>query len=430
MRKTPTTTTRATSVDASRITIPPTKTDPSNETTNANFADDTSHFSGRTTNHHPTDDGSPAVGTTTNGTTNANFADGTSHLGGRPMNHHPTDDGRPVATTDNVNFADGTTCLGGRPTNHHPIDDGRLVGTTNVNPTNLTITPPTNNGTTNIAPNYASLLTLLATNPTDPTIAAAFIEFLQQKHNINPNIIAPPTPTFTSTITDATTPNTTLTSPGTPSYSSVTTGHHFPTPKSTNDDEDIEEEDPILSQTDVLPLRPTPIKSAYICPSSGNITSALEEQRLAQTEDLCIQTHHATEKRVYNHQAATKRRCVIVKFAMATNATSDQAPLPSALEQVIDSIISNLAFNFYVDVVAIINYSTPVLNTRKNNSSYYSFIYVSPRSTQIPISNTYSKEFAIVHARLADLLKGPLQAITNIPDLPEITRHLVVCYLP
>jgi hypothetical protein len=109
---------------------------------------------------------------------------------------------------------------------------------------------------------------------------------------------------------------------------------------------------------------------------------------------------------------------------MATNATCDQATLPSALEQVIDSIISNLAFNFYVDVVAIINYSTPVLNTRKNNSSYYSFIYVSPRSTQIPISNTYSKEFAIVHARLADLLKGPLQAITNIPDLPEITCHL------
>jgi hypothetical protein len=293
-----------------------------------------------------------------------------------------------------------------------------------VNPTNLTTTPPTNNGTTNIAPNYASLLTLLATNPTDPTIAAAFIEFLQQKNNNNPNIIAPPTPTFTSIITDAITSPNTLTSPGTPSYSSVTTGHHFPTPTSTNDDEDIEEEDPILSQTDLLPLRPTPTKSTYIHPSSGIITSALEEQRLAQTEDLRIQTRRATEKRVYNHQAATKRRCVIVKFAMATNATSDQAPLPSALEQVIDSIISNLDFNFYVDVVAIINYSTPVLNARKNNSSYYSFIYVSPRSTQIPISNTYSKEFAIVHARLADLLKGPLQAITNIPDLPEITRHL------
>jgi len=100
--------------------------------------------------------------------------------------------------TNNANFADGTTCLGGRPTNHHPIDDGRPVGTTNVNPTNLTTTPPTNNGTTKITSNYASLLTLLATNPTDPTIAAAFIKFLQQKHNINPNIIAPPTPTFTS----------------------------------------------------------------------------------------------------------------------------------------------------------------------------------------------------------------------------------------
>jgi hypothetical protein len=296
--------------------------------------------------------------------------------------------------TNNANFASGTTRLVGRPTNYHPIDDGRPVGTTDVNPTNLTTTPPTNNRTTNIASNYASLLTLLATNPTDPTIAAEFIEFLQQKHNINPNNIAPPTPTFTSTITDATTPNTTLTSPGTPFYSSVTTGHHFPTPTSTTDDEDIEEEDPILSQTDVLPLRPTPTKSAYVRPSSGIITSALEEQRLAQTEDLRIQTRRATKKIVYNHRAATKRRCVIVKFAMATNATCDQAPLPSALEQVIDSIISNLAFNFYVDVVAIINYSTPVLNTRKNNSSYYSFIYVSPRSTQIPISNTYSKEFA------------------------------------
>jgi len=377
-------------------------TTPAIGTTNANIADGMSHLGVFTT---------PAIRTT-----NANIADGMSHLGGRPTNHHPTDNGRPVEmNNNNVNFADGTaTHLGERPRNQHPIEDGRLVGTTIVNPTNLTTTPLTINGTTNIAPNYASLLTLLATNPTDPTIAAAFIEFLQQKNNNNPNIIAPPTPTLTSIIT----------SPGTPSYSSVTTGHHFHTPTSTNDDEEIEEEDPILSQSDVLPLRPTPTKSTYIRPSSGIITSALEEQRLAQTEDLRIQTRRATEKRVYNHQAATKRRCVIVKFAMPTNATSDQAPLPSALEQVIDSIISNLAFNFYVDVVAIINYSTPILNARKNNSSYYSFIYVSPRSTQIPISNTYSKEFAIVHARLADLLKGPLQAITNIPDLPEITRHL------
>jgi len=151
--------------------------------------DDTSHLGGCPMNHYPTDDDRP-VGTTTNKTTNANFTNGTSHLGGRPTNHHPTNDGRPFGTTNNVNFADGTTRLGGRPTNHHPIDDGRLVITTNVNPTNLTTTPPTNNGTTNIAPNYASLLTLLATNPTDPTIAAAFIEFLQQKHNNNPNIIA------------------------------------------------------------------------------------------------------------------------------------------------------------------------------------------------------------------------------------------------
>ena len=235
-------------------------TTPAIGTTNANIADGMSHLGVFTT---------PAIRTT-----NANIADGMSHLGGRPTNHHPTDNGRPVEmNNNNVNFADGTaTHLGERPRNQHPIEDGRLVGTTIVNPTNLTTTPLTINGTTNIAPNYASLLTLLATNPTDPTIAAAFIEFLQQKNNNNPNTIAPPTPTLTSIIT----------SPGTPSYSSVTTGHHFHTPTSTNDDEEIEEEDPILSQSDVLPLRPTPTKSTYIRPSSGIITSALEEQRLAQ----------------------------------------------------------------------------------------------------------------------------------------------------
>jgi hypothetical protein len=206
--------------------------------------DGSNHLGGLPTDHRPTDNGRPI------GTTNTNFAHGdftnggTTHFNGRPMNHHPTDDGHPVGTTNNANFANGTTRLGENPTNHHPTDDNSpTIGTTNAN-----MIADTNNGTTNIAPNYASLLTLLATNPTDPTIAAAFIEFLQQKNNNNPNIIAPPTPTFTSIITDAIiTPNT-LTSPGTPSYSSVTTGHHHsPTPTSTNDDEDIEEEDPILS---------------------------------------------------------------------------------------------------------------------------------------------------------------------------------------
>jgi hypothetical protein len=351
-----------------------------------------------------------------------------------PPTHLPTglpaDFGTTPGATDS-NYG-GTTHSDERPSIHNPTADGRTIGTTTANPTNhLPTGLAIDYGTTIIAPDYASLLTRLAADPSDPTFAASFIEFLQQKHNNNSNILlpAPPTPTFASTITDAITPNTTLTSPtltstDSPSYSSVTTGHHLPASPSTPDDDIIDDEDPILSQTDVLPPRPTPPNSAYFHPSSGIITSALEEQRLAQTEDLRIQTRRATERRVYNHQAATKRRCVVIRFAMPTNATSDQAPLPSTLEQVIDSIISHLAFTFPVDVVAIINYSTPIPNARKNYSSYYSFVYISPRSTQIPTSNTYSKEFAIVHARLADLLKGPLQAITNIPDLPDITRHL------
>jgi hypothetical protein len=94
--------------------------------------------------------------------------DNTSHLGGHPTNHYPTDDYRPVGTTTNettnANFTDDTSHFSRRTTNHHPTDDDSYaIGTTNAN------IADTNNGTTNIAPNYASLLTLLATNPTDPT---------------------------------------------------------------------------------------------------------------------------------------------------------------------------------------------------------------------------------------------------------------------
>ena len=156
------------------------------------------------------------------------------------------------------------------------------------------------------------------------------------------------------------------------------------------------------------------------------ITTLLEEQRATRNEDIQLQTRRATDGRVYNYHDAHKRKHVIIKIAMPTTANSDQGPTTLTLEEVLDVIITSLSLSFPIDIVAILNYAQPIDNIKHTSSTYYSFALLSPHSTQKPNNNNFTLEYSYLYARLTDLLKGPNQALRNIPNLPPITKFLTI----
>ena len=240
-------------------------------------------------------------------------------------------------------------------------------------------------------------------NTTDPNVRTALLQALLH------NQTSPITPTPTS----PTTPPTTT--------ASVTTL------STTTTDDDNPEDTFILSQSEVLP--PTfspPISTTRINSSSGIITSFLEETRTLHDNDLAMQSRRIADGRVYTPTEANKRMSVVLKIAMPASANSDQAPTTSTLEPVIDAIINSLAFPFTVDIVALLNYDKPINNAKRTASTYFSFVYLSPRSTQKHITSNASNEYALLYARLADLVMGPNQAIRNIPTLPPISTFLTI----
>jgi hypothetical protein len=131
-----------------------------------------------------------------------------------------------------------------------------------------------------------------------------------------------------------------------------------------------------------LHINPNTQSPLHIDSSAGIITTALKEQQAIQTADLQVQVRCATEGRVYNINDTVKRKCVVVKLAIPSNANSDQAPTTAILEEVINAIISHLSFTFPINIVALFNYSVPVDNAKQTGSNYYSFAYLSPRSNQ------------------------------------------------
>jgi hypothetical protein len=227
------------------------------------------------------------------------------------------------------------------------------------------------------------------------------------------NTPTPQTPLATNNTTNPTTPFAT---------NNITTGSTTST--SNNLDYDDPEDNFILSQSEVAPRIHNTHSTNHIISSSGLFTTLLEDQRAAHHDDLQLQTRRMTEGRVYNYNDAHVRKHIIIKLAINTTANSDQAPTTSILEEVIDTIINSLTLSFPVDIVSIINYSQPIDNVKRTSSTYYSFAFISPRSTQKRDGNFYSLEYSYLYTRLADLLKGPIQALHNIPNLPTITRFL------
>jgi len=194
-----------------------------------------------------------------------------------------------------------------------------------------------------------------------------------------------------------------LTQPSNHDHAPITPGGTTLTTASSIDTNNINDNDPIndnvLSQSDVTPHKPPPQSTNRFNSSAGIITTAIEEQRAIHSADLQVQTRRATEGRVYHHNDTIKCKCVIIKLTIPSNANSDQAPTTPILEQLIDAIILHLAFTFPIDIVALLNYSTPVKNVKHTSSTYFSFAYISPRSTQKPSSNAqHSHEFSLLYA--------------------------------
>jgi hypothetical protein len=243
--------------------------------------------------------------------------------------------------------------------------------------TNNTLLPPANN--TSLPPAIAALLQSLfaAADPTTQTLINSALHASSPTNSPHPAL--QPFLTYNH-IQAPITPDVTTLTPG----SSVT---------STIDD-DNPKDNHILSQSNFVPRKPPPPQSPFrINSSAGITTTALKEQQAIQTADLQVQVHHTTKGHVNNINDTVKRKCVMVKLAIPSNANSDQAPTTAILEEVINAIISHLSFTFPINIVALFNYLVPVNNAKQTGSNYYSFAYLSPSSNQKHTTNIKNPTF-------------------------------------
>ncbi len=67
-------------------------------------------------------------------------------------------------------------------------------------------------------------------------------------------------------------------------------------------------------------------------------------------------------------------------------------------------------------------------NVKRTSSTYYSFAVLSPHSTQKSNNSNFTLEYSYLYTRPTDLLKGPNQALHNIPNLPPITKEVVLAF--
>jgi hypothetical protein len=190
----------------------------------------------------------------------------------------------------------------------------------------------------------------------------------------------------------------------------------------TTDDDDGNELP--LSQSDFLPTTP-PLSSTLQIPSTE--TTALIDMMTNSTADSHTQTLRLTEGRVWTRPQIT-RRFVVLRFAIESSASYDQAPDTSNIEPVLDSIIDACQCPFPVDRIAIINFDQPVPTHR--GSTYFTYAFLSPRSTNplqtssLPTTNI-RRQLEILQGKLHLRLDGP-HFFHDTPHLPPIASHLRV----
>jgi hypothetical protein len=78
----------------------------------------------------------------------------------------------------------------------------------------------------------------------------------------------------------------------------------------------------------------------------------------------------------YDYNTTIQQKCILIKHAIPSDANSDQAPIISTLKEVLDCIIPHLSFAFTVDILAIFKFGTPILNSHKTKSYYFSFLII------------------------------------------------------
>jgi hypothetical protein len=145
------------------------------------------------------------------------------------------------------------------------------------------------------------------------------------------------------------------------------------------------------------------------------------------TADTHTQTLRLAEGRVWTRPQIT-RRFVVLRFAIESSASYDQAPDTNNIEPVLDCIIDTCQCPFPVDRIAIINFDQPVPTHRGN--TYFTYAFLSPRSTNplqtssLPTTNI-RRQLEILQGKLHLRLDGP-HFFHDTPHLPPIASHLRV----
>jgi hypothetical protein len=205
---------------------------------------------------------------------------------------------------------------------------------------------------------------------------------------------------------------------------------HNPPTYDTSDDMGIDtepghpkEEEIPLSQSDYTP---TTSRSTTTPVPSTHLSALIDQHDTLSTDHETLAARHA-EGRVWSRDAI-KRKCIVVKIAIVASDSCDQSPTTSALEPVIDAIISSINLPFVVDRVAILSFDTAI--PTKQGSIYFTYAYLSPRSSNpftLPYEThaTIRRQLELLQGKLHSRLDGP-QYFNSIPDLPPIADHLRV----
>jgi hypothetical protein len=181
-------------------------------------------------------------------------------------------------------------------------------------------------------------------------------------------------------------------------------------------DDYIENEEIPLSQSDFLPpasVSSTPTHSTYI-------TALTDQQDTLSTDHTTLAERHA-EGRVWTRDAIN-RKCIVIKLAIVASDSCDQSPTTHALEPVIDAIISSLGLSFRIDRVAILSFDAAI--PTRQGSIYFSYAYLSPRSTNPHNVSHLSahetrRQLEVLQGSLHTRLDGP-NYFESIPNLPHI----------
>lgn len=135
-----------------------------------------------------------------------------------------------------------------------------------------------------------------------------------------------------------------------------------------------------------------------------------------------LQQRFHLEGRSFTYETASQRKSVILKFYIPLSTTTDFPPTYLTIEHLAYALIQQCKVNFDVDISALLNFNEAVKT--KRGDIYITYVFLSPRSTQIPAYNTYSPNYLILHSRLMDQLRQPSPTYRSNTNLPShITQY-------